>query len=1450
MAQQLTGNLVQPAVAQPNMAHLQSAIIYNDMDEAKKRHKGFKLNLIRTRNNLQTVYDSITAADSSDQAKVISHLESSIQSCDARVERYTASVDAIRELDEDLADSEMEHCDDVLNLINNATKLLIKIKTSTVQGQSQQAHTHPSRINDSLKPERLHASATLAEFRSWRTGFELYHSSNKMDQFPVQEQQGYLRACIELKLQQILSTHIATDTPINGESGCLETLRSIFLQNIPVLTRRYNFFRCDQKLKEKFSDWYLRLQLEGQEAELNSLSSDDLYVLRLVTGTSDMRLREEFLRQAKPTHENLRQIAMAWESASLVETSMTTDSAAAAGITSYKKNKSKPPQPSGMMNPHDLKGKCYRCGEPKGKHAPNDCPAKNEVCKKCSKTGHYTTVCTGGRIYHRSKSHTRNDFKSKATPATNSIIHVKTTTDGNATPRAKILVIGMNRQSATPFHMQALPDTGATATLVSRDIAKTYGLLIDPSRTRTILAANESSLRCDGATEMKVNFQNKYTAKVTAYVTPDLHDKIILSWQGMMELGMIPPSFPLQPEDSGSTACALANNVTVQKRTKTVTFAPPNPSEESVKKEIQKLFSEYPSVFDSSTLKPMKGTPMHIHLHSDTDIKPTHITVSRNIPFAYREKTERELQNMVKSGIIEPVTEPSTWVSPSLVIPKPDGSVRLVVDYTGLNKYVKRPIHPFPSAMDVSASIPASAKWFVVLDAVKGYWQIELDEESRALTTFLTPYGRFRYCRAPMGLNASGDEYCSRGDKALAGLSNVRKIVDDILVVGNNLDELRSKTKQVLERCNESGITLSSSKAQIGRAVKFAGYIIASEGVRPDPEKVASISKFPAPANITDLRSFLGLTNQLGQFVPDLAHVTQPLRSLLRKDIVYQWLPEHQEAFDKAKKILIDPNGPILAHFDPSLPTTLLTDASRLKGLGFALMQTTSDGTTRLIQCGSRYLSDAETRYAVCELEALAIQWAINRCRLYLLGARFTVVTDHKPLLGIFKGTRLDSVENPRLQRILQKVAGYTFEIKWVPGNTHQIADALSRAPVFDPKESKQEAKCTAIITAITAPTDPALESLISEAKSDTNYQAVKSALLSGLHPKNLPSSHPTKLYAKQWDDLSVDDSTGFLILQGHRIVVPSSLRQQILHGLHRAHQGLRRTRSLAQELYFWPGITNDITQTISTCRLCQESRPSQTAEPLLQTEALRPFHSLSADLFEVAGKDYLVVVDRYSGWPSVTRLNRTDTKVITNALKDWFNTWGIPERIRTDGGPQFRNEFKAFCEENNIVHEQSSAYHAPSNGHAEAAVKAMKHLLQKHSNWQEFQSALLEWRNIPRADGLSPAQRIFGNRQRTRLPAHSQVYSKIQDTDANVAEMKRRDLQNASKRRHDAGRNHRNLPEITPGTEVRIQNPKTGAWNQTGTVKEVRPHGRSYYLQDQNQRYILRNRKFLKPLI
>ncbi|XP_066982187.1 uncharacterized protein [Macrobrachium rosenbergii] len=304
----------------------------------------------------------------------------------------------------------------------------------------------------------------------------------------------------------------------------------------------------------------------------------------------------------------------------------------------------------------------------------------------------------------------------------------------------------------------------------------------------------------------------------------------------------------------------------------------------------------------------------------------------------------------------------------------------------------------------------------------------------------------------PMGLCSTGDEYNRRGDEALSGIPNLAKVVDDIIIWDDDLESHCQHIKDVLNRCRAHVITLNAEKMCIASpSVSFCGYTISETGIAANKDKIKAITEFPTPANITDLRSFMGLVNQLAEFTPDIASTAQVLRPLMSPKNSFIWTSDHNAAFLKTKKALAEP--PILAHFDHTLPTVLQTDASRLNGIGYALLQEHA-GVWRLVQCGSRFLADVESRYSTIELEMLAVVWAMKKCKYYLLGlAQFSHITDHKPLIPLLNSYTLDCIENPRLQRLREKISGYVFTSTWRKGKDLCIPDALSRAPVDTPTE-------------------------------------------------------------------------------------------------------------------------------------------------------------------------------------------------------------------------------------------------------------------------------------------------------------------------------------------------------------------------------------------------------------
>ena len=246
-------------------------------------------------------------------------------------------------------------------------------------------------------------------------------------------------------------------------------------------------------------------------------------------------------------------------------------------------------------------------------------------------------------------------------------------------------------------------------------------------------------------------------------------------------------------------------------------------------------------------------------------------------------------------------------------------------------------------------------------------------------------------------------------------------------------------------------------------------------------------------------------------------------------------------------------------------------------------------------------------------------------------------------------------------------------------------------------------------------------------------------------------------------------------------------------------------------------------------------------------SRGLRFPEELSSDLFHYGGRTYLLVVDRYSGFVWTVQLKNQDAASVIKEMSKIFDDFGLPFRLRTDNGPCYRSEFSEFCERNGIQHVTSSPYHARSNGHAEAAVKQMKHLLERcHANWQLFRQALREWRNTTRSDGnISPAQLFFGRRQRTLAPALPSALMGHASRDENGLQQLAAAKENAKQRHDEAARE---LPKIPNGAFVRVLDRETGRWDDYGEVISASANGRSYELRIDGK-ITRRNRRFLKPL-
>ena len=784
----------------------------------------------------------------------------------------------------------------------------------------------------------------------------------------------------------------------------------------------------------------------------------------------------------------------------------------------------------------------------------------------------------------------------------------------------------------------------------------------------------------------------------------------------------------------------------------------------------------------------------------------------------------------------------------------------MCVDLSHLNRFVRREQYQSSTPAQAVADIAATkAKFFTVLDAMKGYHQCPLDPDSQLLTTFITPFGRFKYLRAPYGICSISEHYDRRMTEAFVGLTGFRRVVDDIIIYDDNELQHVTHVRQFLQRCADKHIALNPEKCKFSQnKVTFAGFSLSADGYQVDHSITEAITKFPTPTNRTDLRSFFGLVNQLSSSTNTIAPLLTPLRPLLSTKNDFLWSLDHQQAFTILKNSLII--APVLSYFDVNKPTRLCTDASR-HGLGFIFQQNTA-GTWNLIQAGSRFLTDTESRYAVIELEMLAVCWAVSKCKLFLTGLQhFTIITDHNPLIPIPNNHRLDEIENPRLQRLKTRLMAYNFTAQWVKGANNNAPDALSRHPVCDPQPTETLAEIDIhnnpeiSFTELRAITDTQSESLRLQelrkhAEQDEEYQLLQTFILNGFpkHRKQLPES--CRRYWNIHQQLTVDDD---LIVYGCRLLIPSRTRHQVLTNLHEAHQGALRTKQRARLTIYWPGLDNDIDNIILNCQQCQDHLPSNNKEPIIQKpRPSQPFQEVAVDLCSYAGQDYLVMVDCHTDWPDIIPMTRnTTTSQITTALKQSFCRTAIPDIVWSDGGPQFTShKFTQFALQWGFRHNTSSPHYPQSNGKVESTVKSMKKII--YTSWNgcsldhnKFCRAILQYRNTPsRKDGLSPAQKLYGHPVQDTLPAHRRSFSQEWQRKAEAAEQQAEATQQSSATYYNLHAHP--LTEIEIGSNVVVQNPRTKLWDIYGIITAISPN-RKYYIKTSSGRVLVRNRRFIR---
>ena len=399
---------------------------------------------------------------------------------------------------------------------------------------------------------------------------------------------------------------------------------------------------------------------------------------------------------------------------------------------------------------------------------------------------------------------------------------------------------------------------------------------------------------------------------------------------------------------------------------------------------------------------------------------------------------EKEVQDMLQRGLIRESSSP--WAAPVVVVEKKGGTSRLCVDYRDLNAVTRDDKYPLPLINDMVESF-RTANWFTTLDLASGYWQVEMKEDDKEKTAFITKQGLYEFNVMPFGLKNAPGTFQRLMNQVLRKYLNkfVAVYIDDIIIYSKTFEEHLDHVEQVFQALLVANLRIKLKKSKFCFPnIPFLGHIVGRDGIQPDSENIEKVKNYPVPTDLTSLRGALGLFSYYRKFIKGFSKIAKPMNELLKKDIPFKWTSKQQKAFETLRDELI--KAPILQYPDFEKPFELYTDACGT-GLGAVLSQKDKGGRERVIAYASRSLTKAEGNYPITEQECLAVIWAVKHFSPYLQLLPFKIYTDHSALKSLTKCKE----PTGRRARWVMELQQYDFIIEHRPGKENKNADALSR---------------------------------------------------------------------------------------------------------------------------------------------------------------------------------------------------------------------------------------------------------------------------------------------------------------------------------------------------------------------------------------------------------------------
>ena len=668
----------------------------------------------------------------------------------------------------------------------------------------------------------------------------------------------------------------------------------------------------------------------------------------------------------------------------------------------------------------------------------------------------------------------------------------------------------------------------------------------------------------------------------------------------------------------------------------------------------------------------------------------------------------------LKKGFIRP--SKSSISHGVLFAPKKDGDLRVCIDYRPLNAVTKKNRYPLPRIDELQDRL-LGAKHFTSLDVRDAYYRVRMKEGHEEYTAFKTRFGLYEYTVMPFGLtNAPGTFQELINDTIRDYLDDfATAYLDDILIFSKTYEEHVQHVKKVLKALQEKDLPVKLSKCEFHKQrIHYLGYIISTDGIEVDPDKIKPIEDWPEPTNVTEVQAFVGLLNYYRKFIEGFSRVAGPLTELTKKDVRFYFGPKAKEAFLRLKKAITI--APILAIFDPERESTVETDASD-GAIGARLTQKDADGKVRTIAYFSRKMTGPELNYDIHDKELLAIVESLKQWRVYLEGAKYPVqiYTDHKNLLYWTTTKEL----NRRQVRWSETLAQYDFKIHHVRGKENGVADALSRRPDY---------------------------------MKDLKPQPM--ALLK--HQNGTMSYAQPDIKELNHMDIELSDQQ----------------KQDVIRSRHddksAGHPGIEKTLELVTRDFTWKGIRKDVKEYIQQCDTCKKTKHERhrpyglLQEPEIpdkawSTIALDFIVKLPKSKEPLTGVEFdtiLVINDILTKYAYFIPYKEASTaeELAYTLYKNIIAQHGTPEIIKSDRDKLFTSQFwQSLMDLSGTHHKLSTAYHPETDGQTERTNQTLEQYLRAYVNFQQnnwvelLPIAQFAFNNSSTVTGISPFYANYG---------------------------------------------------------------------------------------------------------